>query len=227
MGIRENLIDIRARIDGAARRAGRSPEDVALVAVSKFQPAEAIEEAYRAGQRLFGENYAQELRDKAQRLAHLDGLRFHFIGRLQKNKAKYVVGAAECMESLDDLDLAAELHRRASARGKVLGVLIEINFDEAQKGGVALSRLPRFIHALAPLDALRVEGLMAIPPAGIPEGESRRLFRALASAARQQGLRHLSMGMSGDYEIAVEEGASIVRIGTAIFGERPQPGMSK
>lgn len=224
MGIQENLIDIRQRMARAAERAGRRPEEVALVAVSKFQPAEAIEAAYRAGQRLFGENYAQELRDKAQELAHLSGLSFHFIGRLQKNKAKYVAAAADCMESLDDLELAAELNRRAKAQGKALGILIEINFDESQKGGICLEALPHFIKALAPFTSLRPEGLMAIPPADIGEGESRRIFRALASAARRHGLPQLSMGMSGDYEIAIEEGATIVRIGTAIFGPRPRPG---
>lgn len=220
MGIQENLAEIQKRMARAALAAGRRPEEVALVAVSKFQPAEAIEEAYRCGQRLFGENYAQELRDKARQLGHLDGLRFHFIGRLQRNKAKYVAAAADCLESLDDLDVAAELHQRARAQGKVLGALIEVNFDESQKGGVRLEHLSAFLQALAPLDALRAEGLMAIPPAGIGDGESRRLFRALAAAARSHGLRQLSMGMSGDYEVAIEEGATIVRIGTAIFGPR-------
>lgn len=220
MGIRENLDAIRRRVADAARRAARSPEDVTLVAVSKFQPDAAIVEAYQAGQRLFGENYAQELRDKAQRLGHLPDIDFHFIGRLQRNKAKYAVAAASCVQSLDDLALAEELNRRASSLTKQMGVLVEINFDEAQKGGVSLAELPGFLRALEPLAALRIDGLMAIPPAELSEDESRQVFRALAKAARQHRLKHLSMGMSGDFEIAIEEGATIVRVGTAIFGPR-------
>ncbi|MBR2979949.1 MAG: YggS family pyridoxal phosphate-dependent enzyme [Myxococcaceae bacterium] len=220
MGIRENLDAIRRRVADAARRAARSPEDVTLVAVSKFQPDAAIVEAYQAGQRLFGENYAQELRDKAQRLGHLPDIDFHFIGRLQRNKAKYAVAAASCVQSLDDLALAEELNRRASSLTKQMGVLVEINFDEAQKGGVSLAELPDFLRALEPLAALRIDGLMAIPPAELSEDESRQVFRALAKAARQNRLKHLSMGMSGDFEIAIEEGATIVRVGTAIFGPR-------
>ncbi|MDR0966246.1 MAG: YggS family pyridoxal phosphate-dependent enzyme [Myxococcales bacterium] len=220
MGIQENLIEIRRRIEAAARRVGRDPKGIQLVAVSKFQPSEAIEEAYRCGQRLFGENYAQELRDKAVALGHLQDLRFHFIGRLQKNKAKYVATVADCMESLDDLDVAAELARRALAAKRTLSTLIEVNFDEAQKGGIHLEALPKFIESLGALEALRVEGLMAIPPTDISERESRAVFRALADAARAHHLRQLSMGMSGDYELAIEEGATLVRIGTAIFGAR-------
>ena len=224
MSIEENLRHIHERMARAAQRAGRSPDEVALVAVSKFQPVEAIEAAYRAGQRLFGENYAQELRDKAAALAHLDGLRFHFIGRLQKNKARYVAASAEAMESLDDLTLADELNRRALALGRQLGVLVEINFDESQKGGIALAHLPDFLAGLARLPALRAEGLMAIPPAGLSADDSRAVFRELSSAARRSGLKQLSMGMSGDYELAIEEGATIVRVGTAVFGPRPGAG---
>lgn len=220
MTIQKNLFEIHQKITHAAHKAGRHPEEITLVAVSKFQPIEAIEEAYHAGQRLFGENYAQELRDKARDLSHLLDLRFHFIGRLQKNKVKYVAAAAECMESLDDLDIAAELNQRSFALGRILGTLIEINFDESQKGGISLDMLPRFIEALGTFDSLRIDGLMTLPPMGISENESRALFRTLSRAAQKFHLKHLSMGMSDDYELAIEEGATIVRIGTAIFGPR-------
>ena len=214
MGIAENLNGIQERIRQACLRAGRRPEEVELCAVSKLQPASAIAEAYRAGQRLFGENYAQELRDKWAELSSLEGIRFHFIGRLQKNKAKYVAPAAETMESLDSLDLAA--------LDRTLAVLAEVNFDEAQKGGISPSEVPAFLKGLRAFPHLVPAGLMAIPPAGISDDETRRIFRVMALLRRDAGLRHLSMGMSHDFEIAIEEGATIVRVGTAIFGPRPR-----
>ena len=221
MGIAENLNGIRERIRLACLKAGRRPEEVELCAVSKLQPASAVAEAYRAGQRLFGENYAQELRDKWAELSSLEGIRFHFIGRLQKNKAKYVAPAAEVMESLDSLELAGELDRRCAVLGRTLPVLVEVNFDEAQKGGIPPAEVPDFLAQLREFPRLLPLGLMAIPPAGISESETRRIFRGLAQLRRDAGLRHLSMGMSHDFEIAVEEGATIVRVGTAIFGQRP------
>ena len=222
MGIAENLNGIQERIRQACLRAGRRPEEVELCAVSKLQPASAIAEAYRAGQRLFGENYAQELRDKWAELSSLEGIRFHFIGRLQKNKAKYVAPAAETMESLDSLDLAGELEKRCSALDRTLAVLAEVNFDEAQKGGISPSEVPAFLKGLRAFPHLVPAGLMAIPPAGISDDETRRIFRVMALLRRDAGLRHLSMGMSHDFEIAIEEGATIVRVGTAIFGPRPR-----
>lgn len=221
MGIAENLSEIRERIRLACLRAGRRPDEVELCAVSKLHPASAIAEAYRAGQRLFGENYAQELRDKWTELSSLEGIRFHFIGRLQKNKAKYVAPAAETMESLDSLELASELDRRCAALGRQLSVLVEVNFDEAQKGGIPPADVPDFLRSLRNFPNLAADGLMVIPPAGISEEETRRIFRTLASLRRAAGLRRLSMGMSHDFEIAIEEGATIVRVGTAIFGPRP------
>jgi PLP dependent protein len=220
VSVKEGLERVRERMARAAARAGRSADSVALVAVSKTQPTEKIREAFDAGQRLFGENYAQELRDKAAALADLAGLRFHFIGVLQRNKAKYVAPVAAMFEALDDLELARELDKRARAVGRVLPVLLEVNLGEEQKGGVAPEALGAFLESLRPLAAIRAEGLMAIPePQPDPEA-SRPHFRKVAALARAHGLSTVSMGMSADFEVAIEEGATLVRVGTAIFGER-------
>jgi pyridoxal phosphate enzyme (YggS family) len=220
VSIRENLQRVRERIEAAAARAGRDPASVQLVAVSKTQPAEAVREAYEAGQRLFGENYAQELRDKAQLLADLPGLRFHFIGRLQRNKAKYVAPVASMMESLDDLGVGRELAKRAAAAGRVLPTLVEVNLGEEQKGGVPESELASFVEQVRALGALRLDGLMCIPPFSDDAERSRPYFARLRELAGRLGLAVLSMGMSTDYEVAIEEGATFVRVGTAIFGPR-------
>ncbi len=220
MSIRENLLRVRERIEAAAARAGRDPACVQLVAVSKTQPAEAVREAYEAGQRLFGENYAQELRDKAQLLADLPDLRFHFIGRLQRNKAKYVAPVASMMESLDDLDVARELAKRAAAAVRALRTLVEVNLGEEQKGGVPESELASFVEQVRALGALRLDGLMCIPPFSDDAERSRPYFARLRELAERLGLAVLSMGMSTDYEVAIEEGATLVRVGTAIFGPR-------
>ena len=222
--IARNLAAVQARIAVAAQRAGRAPSSVTLVAVSKLQPESAIREAYAAGQRIFGENYAQELRDKAKGLADLEGLQLHFIGALQKNKAKYVGPVAALFEALYELDLAEELSRKAQAAGRVLKVLVEVNLGEAQKGGVAPAELDALLAALRPLAGLRVEGLMGIPPAAEEAEASRPHFRRLAALARERSLATLSMGMSSDFEVAIEEGATLVRVGTAIFGARPAKG---
>jgi PLP dependent protein len=220
VSIQENLSLVRERMARAAARAGRSADSVQLVAVSKTQPLEKIREAFAAGQRLFGENYAQELREKAEALADLAGLRFHFIGTLQKNKAKHVAPVASMFEALDDLELARELDKRARAANRVLPVLLEVNLGEEQKGGVAPEALAAFLEALRPLASLSAEGLMCIPePQPDPEA-SRPHFKKVAALARAHGLRTLSMGMSADFEVAIEEGATLVRVGTAIFGER-------
>ncbi len=223
MGIAENLVRVRGRIAAAAARAGRKADDVELVAVSKTRPPEDLREAYAAGQRLFGENYAQELRDKAKALADLSDLKLHFIGSLQKNKARTVAPLASMFEALDDLELAAELDKRAAAAGRVLPVLVELNLGEAQKGGVAEASLGAFAAGLAGFAHLKLEGLMCIPPPAESPEAVRPFFRRTAQAARALGLSTLSMGMSADFEVAIEEGATLVRVGTAIFGARPTP----
>ena len=205
----------------AAVRAGLPPE-VTLVAVSKTRPAEEIREAYAAGQRDFGENYAQEWREKADALADLPELRWHFIGSLQTNKAKYLAGRVHAVHTVDREELARELSRRLAQKGALARVFLEVNVGgEATKGGCAPEDVPRLAEAVRALPALELVGLMCIPP---PEDDPRPHFRALRALAGRLGLRELSMGMSADWPIAVAEGATVVRIGTAIFGERPPKG---
>ncbi len=224
--IADNLNAIRERIATAANGAGRDPDAITLVAVSKFQPADAIRTAYAAGQRCFGENYAQHLRDKAAELADLD-IAWHFIGHLQKNKAKYVAPVAALMETVDSPELADALAARAE---RPLSVLIEVNIgDEASKSGVDSEELLPLARHILQTEQLKLQGLMVIPPYDSDPEHSRPFFRRLRAErdrlndalALDQPLTHLSMGMSHDFAVAIEEGATIVRVGTAIFGERP------
>ncbi len=217
--IAENLLRVRERMAEAARRVGRDPSEVELLAVSKRFPASAIREAWEAGQRRFGENYAQELARKAEELKGLEGLELHFIGTLQRNKAKYVAAHAASCGALDDLGAAAELGRRAALLGRSIELFIEVNLGESQKGGVAPEALAPFLDALRKIEGLCPIGLMAIPPAEEPE-RVRPYFRRVALLAREHGLAQLSMGMSGDFEVAIEEGSTLVRVGSSIFGER-------
>jgi len=218
VGIAENLRGVRERIDRACERARRDPASVKLVAVSKVQPVEAIREALEAGQHAFGENYAQELREKADAIA--SPVEWHFLGVLQTNKVKMVVGRVALLHTCDRPSLAQELNKRASSLGVVQRVLVEVNLArEPQKGGIAPADLPSFVATVRNLSSLRCEGLMCIPPA---EEDARLHFRRLRELREELGgLPELSMGMSADYEVAIEEGATIVRVGTAIFGERP------
>lgn len=217
--IRAGLEQVRRRIAAACARAGRAPESVELVAVSKLKPAEAIREAYDAGQRHFGENYAQELRDKAAALADLSGLRWHAVGPLQTNKAKYVARSAHVFHALDRLEVAQELSRRRT--GEPLACFIEVNVaGEQTKRGVAPAEAEALLAELRGLPGLEPVGLMCLPPFSEGPEASRPHFRALAELARRLGLSRLSMGTTGDFEVAIEEGATLVRVGTAIFGER-------
>ncbi len=213
------LAAVRARIAAAAERAGRSLKDVTLVAVSKTHPAAAVRAAYAAGQRDFGENYAQELVAKRAELADLDDARWHFIGRLQRNKAKDVAGAA-LIHAVDGAPLADALARRVPA-GARQDVLVQVNIaGETTKAGVSPDEAPALVDAIAALPALRCVGLMTMPPPVAQPEDNRPHFRALAALARRLGLAQLSMGMSDDFEVAVEEGATLVRVGTAVFGAR-------
>ncbi|HXU73754.1 MAG TPA: YggS family pyridoxal phosphate-dependent enzyme [Polyangia bacterium] len=215
MSVHENLVDVGEKIAAAARAAGRDPSTVTLLAVSKTVPAERVREAMRAGQSLFGENYAQELRDKAR---ELEGARWHFLGPLQRNKVKYVVGVAELIHSVDSLALLDEIAARADKVGVVQRCLVQVNVgDEPQKSGCARGDVPALVRAFAARSSVRCEGLMCIPPDGAPP---RPFFDNLAKLAAAEGLRTLSMGMSGDYAEAIAAGATIVRVGTAIFGAR-------
>jgi pyridoxal phosphate enzyme (YggS family) len=218
-----NLAAIRARIAVACARAGRDPGSVTLIAVSKVQPLEKLRAALGAGQRVFGENYAQELRDKADalrgELGSLASPEWHFIGALQTNKVKYVVGRAALVHTVDRASLANELGKRAAALGAVQRVLVEVNVgEEPQKSGALPADLGPLLDAIRAQPALRLEGLMCIPPA---EGEPRRHFARLRELNARHGAGpHLSMGMSEDFETAIEEGATLLRVGTAIFGAR-------
>lgn len=226
MSIAANLQDIRVQIDRSVSAAGRQPGSVRLLAASKTRTADDVREAMAAGQVLFGENRAQELRDKTRALAG-EELEWHFIGALQKNKIKYIVGSAVLVHSVDSLALAEALSGRCLRDGvPPVGVLLQVNLaGEASKGGTTRSEalaLARQVHAL-PGVALR--GLMTIPPFSADPQESAPWFSGLASLAaegRSEGLplNELSMGMSGDLEVAVAHGATIVRVGTAIFGRR-------
>jgi hypothetical protein len=195
---------------------------VTLVAVSKSQPTEAIQEAYAAGQRDFGENYVQEWREKAEALAGLPGLAWHFIGSLQTNKVKYLAGRVALVHTVDREDLGREIAKRWEKAGARARVLVEVNLGgEASKAGCAASSVPALVELLRGLPALDVAGLTCIPP---PDEDPRPYFRELRAMRDRLGLVELSMGMSGDYPVAVEEGATIVRVGTAIFGERARRG---
>ena len=214
MGVTEGLARVRENIARACAKAGRAPGSVKLIAVSKLQPAEKLREAAEAGQRAFGENYAQELRDKSAALADVE---WHFLGALQTNKVKLVAGRAALIHTCDRLALAQEIAKRAPAGGQ--RVLLEVNIGgEPQKAGVLPGEAAALLDQVRALPGLRCEGLMCIPPA---EGDPRPHFAALRELAGRLQLKELSMGMSADYQVAIEEGATLVRVGTAIFGERP------
>jgi len=218
VGIAENLAAVQARIEAACARARRDPDSVKLVAVSKGHPIEAVLAAFAAGQVVFGENYAQELHAKADLLSEAE---WHFVGALQTNKVKIVVGHAALVHTCDRLAAAKELSKRAFSKSFTQRILLEVNVGrEPQKEGALPEEVEALYAAVRELDALRCEGLMCIPPA---DQDPRPHFRALRELRDRVGLRELSMGMSADFEAAIEEGSTLVRIGTAIFGERPRP----
>lgn len=233
--IAERVARVRARIEAAAARAGRDPGGITLVGVTKAKPAEMLLAAARAGVRVFGENYVQEALPKLEQVRaalEREGAplpRFHFIGRLQRNKARQVVPVFDAVETLDRESLGDELQRRAEAAGRVLEVLLQVNLSgEPQKGGAPPEAVPALLEASRRWSALGVTGLMTVPAAGATPETSRPAFaklRELAASLRSrpggEGLHQLSMGMSGDFEVAVEEGATLVRVGTALFGPRP------
>ena len=227
MSITDNLAAMHERIARAARRAGRNPEHVRLMAVSKTVPTELILEAYQAGQRLFGENRVQEFADKSGPLRELRDAEFHMIGHLQSNKAARAVELFHAVDSLDSAKLADRLNAAAEKLGKTLDVLIEINVggEQAKSGVTPDSPELESILASAPnWPHLRLNGLMTVPPFTDDPAGARPYFRRLRELRDQlparDSLNALSMGMSHDFEVAIEEGSTCVRIGTAIFGER-------
>ena len=233
MSISENIAEVRACIESAARRAGRDPSAITLMAVSKTFPAEAILEAYSAGVRVFGENRVQEFAAKAGPLRELGGAVFHFIGHLQSNKAAVAAELFDAVDSIDSVKLAEKLNAAAAELGKTLSVLIEINVGgEEAKSGLAMGsgELGKILIQTEDWKNLSVQGLMTVPPYAEDPEEARPYFRQLREICDKIAARHLprvsmdvlSMGMSHDFEVAIEEGSTCVRVGTAIFGNRLQ-----
>jgi len=229
MEVIQNLETIRKRIKKAALRANRKPQLIRIVAVTKNVKPEKIVQAAMAGVDNFGENYAQELRDKRIIVEKALGrkVNWHFIGRIQRNKVKYIVGSVELIHSLDSIKLAEGINDRADRLGINVPVLVEVNAGEKLKGGVKFEEVPEFLLGLRGIPHLNVEGLMIMPPYFDDQEMSRPYYRKLRDL--RDNLRHehprlmeLSMGMSGDFEVAVEEGATIIRVGSAIFGTRAQ-----
>ncbi len=226
--MKQRLQAVEERIRQACERCGRDPRSVRLVAVSKTMPAERVRRAVEAGVRILGENYVQEARDKYEQLADLS-VSWHFIGHLQTNKAKYVVRMFDLVHSVDSLKLARELDRQAGRRERVLPVLIQVNISrEESKSGIAAEQIEPLVREVAVLEHLSLQGLMTMPPFFDQPERARPYFKKLAELARRidslnipgVSMAELSMGMSGDFEVAIEEGATLVRVGTAIFGAR-------
>ncbi len=227
MDFAENLDLIRQRMAAACARSGRAADSVALLAVSKSHPPESIQAAVRGGQWLFGENKIQEARAKIPLCP--GPTRWHFIGHLQSNKVREAVEMFEMIQGVDSLNLAQEISNRAEQAGKIMPVLLEVNVaGEASKFGYPPEQLLAELNRLNDLPKIEICGLMAIPPYAPAAEKARPYFRRLRElrAECQQllgaPLPHLSMGMSGDFEVAIEEGATLVRIGSALFGERPR-----
>ncbi len=226
--IGERLARVQARIAAAARRAGRDPASITLVAISKTVPSDRIKEGVAAGIAVLGENRVQEAQDKIQTLGRL--AQWHLVGHLQTNKARLAVQLFDVIHSLDSMKLARELDKHARAAGKRVPCLVEVNQGgELTKSGLTGEGVPPFLREVAALTGIEILGLMSVPPFLESPEDVRPYFRRLralrdeAVAAGIPGIRmgHLSMGMSHDFEVAIEEGATMVRIGTAIFGPRP------
>jgi pyridoxal phosphate enzyme (YggS family) len=216
--IRSGIAALEARIAAACARAGRKRTDVQLVAVSKTFPAADVDHAIAAGMTDIGENKVQETRDKKPLVA--GDARWHLIGHLQSNKAKDAVRLYDVIQTVDSIELAEKIARAAESAGKRQDVLLQVNIGrELQKSGAAPDSVPDLTRRIAAIPALRLTGLMAIPPAGEAE-EMRPYFRELLAMRDGLGLAELSMGMTDDFEVAIEEGATIIRVGRAIFGRR-------
>ncbi len=229
MSLIENISQVFKRISRSAMRVGREPQDIMLVAVTKTVPPERVMEAIEAGLRIFGENRVQEARQKIPEIMKITPdlkISWHMIGPLQRNKVKYAVRLFDIIHSVDSLDLAQEIDKEAKKVKKIQDVLIEVKLShEETKHGIKPERLFELLEKCSALKNINVRGLMTIPPYSINPEDARPYFRKLRELleeanSRKFALKELSMGMSGDFEVAIEEGATIVRIGTAIFGER-------
>ena len=230
----DRLRAVRDRAKAAALRAARNPEELVILGVGKRKPAESIADAVRAGLDHVAESFAQEARDKIPQVEEMlretgtASPRWHFVGQLQRNKARYVARLFDCVESVDRIELARELDHRAAMAERSLDVLVQVNLaGETQKGGAAPDRIAPLLEECRSCEHIRVTGLMTVPPASADPEASRPIFAALRELRAElrerpggETLRELSMGMSADFEVAIEEGATIVRVGTAIFGPR-------
>ena len=225
--LKENLRNVESQIQASCEKSGRQREDVTLIAVSKTKPVELLQEAYDAGVRDFGENKVQEICDKYDRLP--SDIRWHMIGHLQRNKVKHIIDKVCMIHSVDSYRLAEEINIHAKKHKLVMPVLIEVNIAQEQtKFGVSKDDAMQLIEEAAHLDSIQIQGLMAVAPYVENAEENRKYFRELAKLAvdiRAKNIdnvvmRVLSMGMAGDYAVAIEEGAAMVRVGTGIFGER-------
>lgn len=225
--LKENLYQVQENMKEACRRSGRAESDVTLIAVSKTKPLPMLEEVYSLGIRDFGENKVQELVDKAEQLP--DDIRWHMIGHLQRNKVKYIVDKVYMIHSVDSLRLAEEISKEAVKRGIIVNILIEVNVaGEESKFGVTPEDTPGLVQEISHLPGILVRGLMTIAPFVENAEDNRIFFSALKNLyvditnknIDNVRMDYLSMGMTGDYEVAIEEGASFVRVGTGIFGER-------
>ena len=226
MSIADHLARLREEIAEVCRRAGRAESDVALMAVSKVHPVEVILEAYAAGQRLFGENRVQEFQEKAQHLAGLGDAEFHLIGPLQSNKTARAAELFQAIDAVDSLKIAQRLNSAAGVLGKKLPVLVEVKLShEESKHGVAPADLPALLAAMSGLESIEVAGLMTVPPWSVDAELARPYFRELRRLRDEMQkvyprVTQLSMGMSNDFAVAIEEGSTCVRVGTAVFGKR-------
>lgn len=229
MSIAENIAHLKEQIAAACRRSGRNERDVALMAVSKVHPVEAILEAYAAGQRLFGENKVQEFQAKREHLASLADAQFHLIGPLQSNKTSKAAELFDAIDAVDSLKIAQRLDSTASQLNKRLPLLIEVKLShEESKHGISSAELPALLDSIAQLKSVEAIGLMTVPPWSEDAETARPYFRELRrlrdEAQKQHpALTQLSMGMTNDFAVAIEEGSTCVRVGTAIFGKRIYP----
>lgn len=225
--LKENLAEVQSRVEQACKRAGRDVAEVTLIAVSKTKPVTDLQEIYNAGVRDFGENKVQEMCDKMEKMPK--DINWHMIGHLQRNKVKYIVGNVALIHSVDSYRLAEEINIQAKKKGLVVPILVEVNIaDETTKFGVSKEDAMELVRQIASLDALSVKGLMTIAPYVVDPEENRAYFRKIKELSvdiDNQNIDNvsmdiLSMGMTGDFEVAIEEGATMVRVGTGIFGKR-------
>lgn len=225
--LKENLAEVQSRVEQACKRAGRDVAEVTLIAVSKTKPVTDLQEIYNAGVRDFGENKVQEMCDKMEKMPK--DINWHMIGHLQRNKVKYIVGNVALIHSVDSYRLAEEINIQAKKKGIVVPILVEVNIaDETTKFGVSKEDAMELVRQIASLGALSIKGLMTIAPYVVDPEENRAYFRKIKELSvdiDNQNIDNvsmdiLSMGMTGDFEVAIEEGATMVRVGTGIFGKR-------